>query len=342
MANDNSSSAASKPLATTMLLYLIEKYGVALGIPSSLVDRVRFFEPVASDQAMRRWLTGKTEKQGPQHKKQIAVIHLFRRAEPALPDGCFSMTAEQLESFLDKNRTAIGSEDVVSLAIPGHAGRAKRVKTFLPGVYVTYRYAFESEAKRLVSREVLHIQDDLSFLMSFHHQVDQKGQTALTFRGKVLPLGESLFFAGVSVEQPVLDRGRSIFVYNEVEPGICDAKLGILTGTRLKDDHGPCTAVTLILRVDPDIASGRIGDFIQNVTLNDHFSSIMEGDFGKDKHRINWLKSCLSNRQKGTTLRVNQKRFSERMRRELPAIKNDPSTAGAPYRSPQLYLTRTT
>jgi hypothetical protein len=102
----------------------------------------------------------------------------------------------------------------------------------------------------------------------------------------ILPLGESLFFAGWNE-----DRGRSLFFHCDYSAESKNCRIGILTSTRLSNNRAPLAAcVVMIKRESPP---KNFAQFVKDVTISLPFDAMIDADFGKGART--WLGEFLSN-----------------------------------------------
>jgi len=278
----------------------------------------------------------------------------FHKKLPRI-EGSWLLTRDP-GTFLELLSNA-SKRDVVHIEVPGYAERAPSLAKWIAGTYIAYRYAFEGEDDKDVAREVLHIWLDgaiLKFRMSYWSRTSEPGQESLEFSGVVLPIGQSIFFMGLSTNQAQRDRGRSLFLHDDrAHPKLRNCALGLLSSTRLHGDWSPCVACTLLIRLEKEPAN--ITQFIQDASLIDNTGTLLTKDFG-EKHRL-WIEAFIDNRPRGSikepalaaldgrpgvrepVLRLNRSRFNENMPGILEDIMKDPSICApfkANWNSPEL------
>jgi hypothetical protein len=342
--SDEQEAGKATPAETQILHYLLNTYHARLNWPSlgpetdltQLNHQRRIAENINAlgigigRDTVVSILSGAGGGVRRQPDKVRALAELFRRIDDRIPVDCFE--AMSFVDFLKTLAQASVPEDGVLLPARGYRLKADENED-LAGTYVSYRWAFEMDKDYLIAREVLHVfktPSGLSFRMSFWGSVDKPGQRAYIFEGKVIPVGLSLFFVSLNYDHKNLNRGRSLFVHEERSPSRGSFRIGILTGTRLQPDYGACAAMTMLVKVHPDIPDDLVDGFIQGVTKNALFDTIIEEDFGDDIVRKNWIRACLDNRPTGAekepdirtldfdkprevTLRVFRDRFDKRI-----------------------------
>jgi hypothetical protein len=202
-----------------------------------------------------------------------------------------------------QNVEARGLRDLISFKIPNYGQEVAETRPHLLGTYVTYRYAFERGAEGdgiLIAREVLHVEKDgpdLAFKLSFCRNMGDPDPDPQWFGGKVIPLGNSLFFVGFDFSDKVPSRGRTLFIPKMSHGPLRNCNIGLISGTRMHRDYGPATACTLIFRApSPD---RRLSQFMKNVTRNEPVATVLNRDFGGNKEHHDWIRGFLDNRPAG-------------------------------------------
>jgi hypothetical protein len=267
-------------------------------------------------------LSGKTKGRR-RLKTHEKLSEFFRSFDDSLPANCFrrsefpnvqrACAAHVEKNPPDKaqnvpgreNVEARGLRDVLSFKIPHYAQAVAETKLNILGTYVTYRYAFERGSEGdgiLIAREVLHIGRDgadLAFKLSFCRNMGDPDPNPQWFGGKVIPLGNSLFFVGFDFSDEVPSRGRTLFIPKMSHGPLRNCNIGLLSGTRMHRDYGPAVACTLIFRA-PTLERDRdILHFIKNVTRNEPVATILNRDFGRNEEHHYWIRGFLDNRPAG-------------------------------------------
>ena len=199
--------------------------------------------------------------------------------------------AESIERFIEY------LNDFVSFEVPGLSTKVGKLKTWLCGTYVTYRYGFDLKSIDEVVREVIHIKLEgasLKFTMTFLERSPEGARGPHVFEGYVLPVGESLLLLGLNFGEVKHDRGRCIFFRNE---GKRECKIGIMSGTRLEDNLSPCAACIVLVRTQSAVEHDKLKDFMHVITKTGGFDEIVLDDFGV-RHR-DALRAFLDNRPLG-------------------------------------------
>ena len=321
------SSAHETPDITKIVNHLIERHGWRLNPPISIGMGVNFLarhfheHTTIATGTMRKIFDGTTNN-APNGNTCKALAEFFRPAVPRIHPNWFLSRDVDVLNLLTLDNS-------VTLTAPDYLRNVKRLKAWLTGLYVCYRYSFEGNDDTLVAREVLSLtehESTLMFRMSFLPYTTELDQKALEFNGVVVPIGSSLFFAGLNYGEALLNRGRSLFIHDdggsqEMQDYRC--KLAILSSTRLSFPYGPCAACVILIRVnwtprDPD-------KFMNVVTRIASFDEIIHSDFGHSHDAL--LRSFLDNRppNRDPVLRIDQSRFNNGMPQILKDVVNDRS-----------------
>jgi len=328
------------------LRHLFTAYGGTLGIPegtSNIVNHYNKLNVELSPTTIRGFLEGNASNR-PQEATLNDLVFPFSKTFPRI-EGSWLLTRDP-KTFLE----LLGNRNLVQIEVPSYDDRVPSLAKWIAGTYVAYRFAFEGEDDRDVSREVLHIWLDgsvLRFRMSYWSRTSEPGQEALEFLGLVLPVGQSIFFVGLSTNQAQRDRGRSLFLHDDrAHPKLRNCALGLLSSTRLHGDWAPCVACTLLIRMEKEPAN--LTQFIQDASLIDSSGTLLGTDFG-EKHRL-WIEAFLDNRPRGSikepaladldgkpgirepVLRLNRGRFNENMPGILEDVMKDPGIR-APFKA---------
>lgn len=197
----------------------------------------------------------------------------------------------------------------VTFAVRNPEEQKKQIKSGLPGLYVTYRHSFDSDTPNFVAREVLLINNDLSFRMSFLTSFADDGEKPEFFEGQIIPIGESIVFVSFSRLRRALtpDRGRVIFCHGDNLHREC--RFGIISSTRLHHERSPCAACIFFVRVAANVRPKEIEKFYEACTRIGPFDSIIPADFGDEVETREFLEICLDNSPIGAP------RTNERLRR---------------------------
>jgi hypothetical protein len=265
-----------------ILKYLVDKYGSELGLPgwddqdfvSGLARKTRVSPGTARN--LREGLSNH-----PQGKIRERLVDLFREAIPHLEPQW--LLYEPLELFIERVEQEPKDRKVITLSIPMEGYRQfDRLHKWLCGVYICYRYSFEQSEKKLVAREVLHVEErngNFRFEMSFLPGGGEGDQDVDTFNGVVLPLGESVFFVGWNDR-----RGRSLFLNCDFAPETRDCRFGIVSSTRLNNNRAPLAACTVIVKMQREPKD--VVRFMRDMTITRQFNDIVDADFGENAREM--------------------------------------------------------
>jgi hypothetical protein len=334
-----------------VFLDFVKAFSKHLGLTDLADDGWR--EKIAAHIGTTRYIVDKLIDGGRgvlQANKQQLVETYMRKVCPGLPEGCLSKTPSEVADAFTAPPAAARQADVMTFVLPGSDQRLSILSGTLPGTYVTYRYAFEHMGVPQVAREVLHVwlrDNEMCFRMSFRRKGNFSSNQAKEFTGKVLPVGNSLFFVGTNHGDSDEDRGRCLVVRNRTGWPQRTCNIGLLLGTRVNEPYEPCVATILLFRTDVEYTSVKLDRFIKAVSRNEEWA-MMVRDFGADDTRQRWLKLFLDNYPAGpgrqrapddnspevpseSTLRVDRTRFVQvghRIRQEVI----DSTDTNAPFK----------
>ena len=275
-------SLTNAPTITLILKYLVDKYGSELGLPgwddqdfaSGLARKTR-----VSPGTARNFREGLSNH--PQAKIRERLADLFRESVPHLEPQW--LLSESLDLFIERVEQEPKGRKNITLSIPVEGYRQfDRLQKWLCGVYICYRYSFEQSEEKLVAREVLHVKErngNFWFEMSFVPGGEESDQDVETFEGVILPLRASVFFVGWNDH-----RGRSLFVNCDFARESRDCRFGILSSTRLGNNHAPLAACTVIVKVEREPKD--IGRFMRDTTITRQFNDIVDADFGENAREM--------------------------------------------------------
>ena len=277
--NRQDDGSSSEPPAITLILkHLVDNYGSAIGLPrwddpdfvSSFASKAGFSSGTA-----RNFHEGLSNH--PQAKIRVRLADLFREAVPYFEPQW--LLSESLDLFVARLKQEPKDRKLITLSVPAEGYQDfDQLRKWLCGVYICYRYSFEQSEERLVAREVLHVKQrngNFTFQMSFLPGGEDSDQDMQSFEGVVIPLGESVFFAGWDDL-----RGRSLFLHRDLSRESRDCRLGILTSTRLSSNRAPLAACTVLLKMQREPKN--IGKFMRDMTVIRQFNDIVDGDFGEN------------------------------------------------------------
>jgi hypothetical protein len=233
---------------------------------------------------------------------------------------------------------------------------AAALQNWLCGVHIAYRYSLDFIDTGDVAREVVHIWSDgavLQFRMSFVNPSGGDVGPVHYYEGPVLLVGRTAVLIGMNVEpktaQREYDRARIIFVDHDNGGGDThDCKIGLMTSTRPRRDHAPCTASTILLRTQWKVSPAALDALIVNATVIRSLTETIEKDFGTSHGPL--LRLFLDNRPSGypvepelvphvksgprpeRVLRLDTERFATHMRHILDEVVAD-DTVCAPFKA---------
>jgi hypothetical protein len=321
-------SAGDQPVIAAILKYLIRRHGGALGLPSW---DDQYFVADFSKKAKVSLGTARNLREGlsnhPQAKIRERLAELFREAVPHLEAQWF--LSQSVEQFIARAEDQPKDRKIVTLSIPAEGYKHfDRLRRWLCGVYICYRYSFEQNEERLVAREVLNVKHrngSLLFEMSFVPGGGEINQDVRTFTGVILPIGESAFFVGWNDY-----RGRSLFLHCDFAPEAKDCRFGILSSTRLGANRAPLAACTVILKRPSEPKN--LERFMSEMTVSRPFNEMIDADFGENARDL--MSAFLDNGHHvieiggktvpDTVLRLNLHRFNAAMPSLYRAALNNP------------------
>jgi hypothetical protein len=122
------------------------------------------------------------------------------------------------------------------------------------------------------------------------------------YEGSVLLVGRTAALIGTNVEpktaQREYDRARIIVIDHDNGGGDThDCKIGLMTSTRQRRDHAPCTASTILLRAKWNVTPAMVDKLMVSATVIRPLDETIEKDFGKAHAAI--IKLFLDNRPNG-------------------------------------------
>jgi len=146
--------------------------------------------------------------------------------------------------------------------------------------------------------------------MSF---INQGGGDIFFFDGPVLLVGRSVILFGTNigrVNEPgrEYDRARVIVIDHD-HGGIDtrDCKIGLMTSTRPRRDHAPCTASTMLVRAQWDAAS-HFDELVRTATDILPLNDLINSDF--DAKNSPFIKLFLDNRPHGSSLDPDMQQYA--------------------------------
>jgi hypothetical protein len=229
-----------------------------------------------------------------------------------------------------------------------YRSQAAALQNWLCGVHVAYRYSLDFIDTGDVAREIIHIWDNesvLQFRMSFVNPTGGDIGPVHYYEGPVLLVGRTAVLIGMNVEpktaQREYDRARILVIDHDNGGGDTqDCKIGLMTSTRPRRDHAPCTASTVLLRAQWKVTAASLDKLMTSATVIRSLDETIEKDFGTAHGGL--IKLFLDNRPLGypleaelephakarprpdRVLRLDTERFATHMRHILmDAVAND-------------------
>jgi hypothetical protein len=195
---------------------------------------------------------------------------------------------------------------VIPLTMPAdYRSQAATLQDWLCGVHIAYRYSLDFIDTGDVAREVVYIWNNdsvLQFRMSFINPSGGGTGPVHFYEGPVLLVGRTAVLIGTNVEprtaQREYDRARIIVIDHDNGGGDThDCKIGLMTSTRPRRDHAPCTASTILLRVQWKVTQALLDRLMLGATVIRSLDETIEKDFGT-AHQAQ-IKLFLDNRPNG-------------------------------------------
>jgi hypothetical protein len=325
--------------AQAILRTLIQEYGSALHLPAS--DN-QIAAHVAQETGLAQGtilglLNGSTKRMNENTRKKLATF-FNRVAVPQIQP--LQLSSGSLDDFNSK-RTGSG---VIPLTIPAdYYTKISTVEKWLCGIHIVYRYSLDLIDTGDVAREVLHIWNNgkfLEFKMSFINQSGTDRTPVFYFQGPILFAGRSVLLFGTNIGANTAerehDRIRVIFIDHDNAGGDThDCKIGLMTSTRPRRDHAPCTASTILIRTQWPVADSAMDQLVNTATVIRPLDETIRCDFGDANRAL--IRLFLDNRPHGyqsdpelqqyvvksdpeRVLRLDTERFATRMRRVLANV----------------------
>jgi hypothetical protein len=289
-------------MTTQAILHLlISEYGAALRLPTR---NNQIAAHIAQETGLAQGtllgiLSGNTARINENTRRKLADF-FNRVAVPHIqPVWLSSPSAEEF-----KARRAESS--VILLTMPtDYRSMAVALQNWLCGVHIAYRYSLDFIDTGDVAREVVHIWNNdsiLQFRMSFVNPSGGDIGPVHFYEGPVLLVGRTAVLIGTNVEpktaQREYDRARIIVVDHDNGGGDThDCKIGLMTSTRPRRDHAPCTASTILLRAEWKVTQPLLDKLMVSATVIRSLDETIEKDFGTAHAAI--IKLFLDNRPNG-------------------------------------------
>jgi len=323
---------------------LISEYSVALRLPTGDNQLAAYIaqETGLAQGTLLGILNGSTARINENTRRKLADF-FNRVAVPQIQSVWLS--SRSIAEF--KARRA--QSGVIPLTMPAdYPSQAVALQNWLCGVHVAYRYSLDSIDTGDVAREIIYIWDNdsvLQFRMSFVNPSSGDIGPVHYYQGPVLLLGRTAALIGMNVEpktaQREYDRARIIVIDHDNGGGDThDCKIGLMTSTRPRRDHAPCTASTVLLRAQWKVSQALLDQLMVSATVIRSLDETIENDFGTAHGGL--IRVFLDNRPLGypvepelepyakprprpdRVLRLDTERFAMHMRHVLmDAVAND-------------------
>jgi transcriptional regulator with XRE-family HTH domain len=253
-------------------------------------------------------LNGHTNRLSENTRNKLAD-YFNRVAVPKIHPAWLSST-----SLAEFNAVRAGLSAIPIRMPPDYQQKVSSVQRWLCGVHIVYRYSLDRISTGEIAREVVHIWNDGTFLQFRMSFINQGGGDIFFFDGPVLLVGRSVILFGTNIgriHEPgrEYDRAR-VIVLDHDNGGIDtrDCKIGLMTSTRPRRDHAPCTASTMLVRAQWS-AESHFEELVKTATdilpLNDLISS----DFGIENSPF--IKLFLDNRPHGCQLEPDMQQYTQ-------------------------------
>ena len=290
--------------AEAILRQLIREYGVALHLPTG--DN-QIAAQIAQETGLAQGtvlgiLSGSTERINENTRNKLAS--LFNRA--AIPQiQPVWLSSRSLAEFNSKR----AGSGLLPIRMPtDYHQQVARVGKWLCGIHIVYRYSLDFIDTGDIAREVIHIWNDgaiLQFKMSFINQAGRENDPIYFFEGPVLLVGRTAVLLGTNVgiqtEDREYDRARVIVIDHDNAGGDThDCKIGLMTSTRPRRDHAPCTASTILIRTQFAASPSVYDEIVKTATVIRSLDDIIKSDFGIEF--APQIKTFLDNRPHGCKL----------------------------------------
>jgi hypothetical protein len=287
-----------------ILRLLISEHGVALRLPAgdNQIAAHMAQETGLAQGTLLGILNGGTARINENTRRKLADF-FNRVAMPHIqPVWLSSRTIEEFHA----QRAQSG---VIPLTMPiDYRSTVVSLQNWLCGVHVAYRYSLDFIDTGDVAREIIHIWNRdsvLFFRMSFVNPSGGDVGPVHYYEGPVLLVGRTAVLVGTNVEpktaQREYDRARIIVIDHDNGGGDThDCKIGLMTSTRPRRDHAPCTASTIFLRVQWKVTQALMGKLVSSATAIRSLDETIKKDFGLKHEPL--IKLFLDNRPNGYAL----------------------------------------
>ncbi len=287
--------------AQAILRLLISEYGVALRLPTG--DN-QIAAHIAQETSLAQGtllgiLNGSTARANENTRRKLADF-FNRVAVPHIQPVWLS--SRSIAEFKAKR----AQSSVIPLTMPAdYRSTAAALHNWLCGVHIAYRYSLDFIDTGDVAREVVYIWNNdsvLQFRMSFVNPSGGDIGPVHYYEGPVLLVGRTAVLIGMNVEpktaQREYDRARIIVIDHDNGGGDTqDCKIGLMTSTRPRRDHAPCTASTILLRAQWKVTQPLLDKLMVGTTVIRPLDETIEKDFGTTHAAL--IKLFLDNRPYG-------------------------------------------
>jgi hypothetical protein len=323
-----------------ILRLLISEYGVALRLPAGDNQIAAHIaqETRLAQGTLLGILNGSTARINENTRRKLADF-FNRVAVPHIQPVWLSSP-----SVAEFNAQRAQSS-VIPLTMPvDYRTMAAALQNWLCGVHIAYRYSLDFIDTGDVAREVVQIWNNdsiLQFRMSFVSPSGGEIGPVHFYEGPVLLVGRTAVLVGTNVEpktaQREYDRARIIVMDHDNGGGDThDCKIGLMTSTRQRRDHAPCTASTILLRAEWKVTQPLLDKLMVSATVIRSLDETIAKDFGTAHAAI--IKAFLDNRPNGyavepelepyvkfgprpeRVLRLDTERFATHMRHILTEV----------------------
>jgi hypothetical protein len=337
--------------AQAILHLLIKEYRVALRLPTG--DN-QIAAHIAQETGLAQGtllgvLNGNTVRLNENTRRKLADF-FNRAAEPHIQPVWLS--SRSVEEFNAQR----AQSSVIPLTMPAdYRATATALHNWLCGVHIAYRYSLDFIDTGDVAREVVHIWNNdsvLQFRTSFVNPSGGDTGPVHYYEGPILLVGRTAVLIGMNVEpktaQREYDRARIIVIDHDNGGGDThDCKIGLMTSTRPRRDHAPCTASTILLRTQWKVTQPLLDRLMVSATVIRPLDETIEKDFGTAHGAL--IKLFLDNRPSGyaiekelepyvksgprpeRVLRLDTERFATNMRHILTDVVADKAIC-APFK----------
>ena len=284
-----------------MFRLLISEYGIALRLPTGdnqLAGHIAQETGLAQG-TLLGILNGSTTRINENTRRKLADF-FNRVAVPHIQPVWLS--SPSVAEF----KAQRAESSVATLTMPtDYRSQAAALQNWLCGVHVAYRYSLDFIDTGDVAREIVHIWSNdsvLQFRMSFVNPSGGDIGPVHFYEGPVLLVGRTAVLVGTNVEpktaQREYDRARIIVLDHDNGGGDThDSKIGLMTSTRARRDHAPCTASTILLRAQWKVTQPLLDKLMVSATVIRPLDETIEKDFGA-AHAAH-IKLFLDNRPSG-------------------------------------------